>query len=109
MDHLKEYIELNRQMHELKKATKELKKKTDVLEESVMKYMTDEELDFLTMEGAELTRYEKKILKKTSKEEMLSNLSKELKQDKLKIQKIMQNTTNQNTVTEPKLKIKILD
>ena len=109
MEQLKHYIALNREIHELKKQIKDVKKRLEPLEHIVMDYMSSEDLDFMTLDSAELTRYDKKTPKKTSKEELLSKLSKELNQDKAKIEKIMQNTNEENAIVQPKLKIKFYD
>ena len=74
-----EYLDLNRQLAELRKQTKEIKDKTTELEKEIMTYMLDNSLDNISLKDGEIVLYQKKISQTFKKETIVEKLKERLR------------------------------
>jgi DNA repair ATPase RecN len=73
-----QYLNLQKQLAEVRKQQKELKKTTDELEKEIKEYMTKNEMDCITMKEGEIVLYAKKISQTFKKETIVETLTEKL-------------------------------
>jgi hypothetical protein len=76
-----EYLDLNRQLVELRKKTKEIKDKSSELEKEIMTYMLDNGLDNISLRDGEIVLYQKKISQTFKKETIVEKLKERLRDE----------------------------
>jgi uroporphyrinogen-III decarboxylase len=99
-----EYLDLNRQLTELRKQTKEIKDKTTEMEKEIMTYMVDNGLDNISLKDGEIVLYQKKISQTFKKETIVEKLKERLR-DETKAQELTDSILSNKTFTlEDKVK-----
>ena len=81
-DKLKAFLELNKEIHDFRQKQKEQKKTLETLEKEIHQYMTDNNMDSISLNDGEIILYDKKTSLTYKKETMLEKLTEELKDEK---------------------------
>lgn len=74
-----DYLNATKELRELRKQQKELKNKLHMLETEIKEYMTENNMDSISLKEGEIILYEKKIPQTFKKEIIVENLTKRLK------------------------------
>lgn len=75
----KEYLELNKELVVLRKNIKEKKQHVDQLEKDIKEYMTNNNMDSISMKDGEIVLYSKKISQTFKKDTIVEKLTEQLK------------------------------
>lgn len=75
----KEYLELNKELVTLRKNLKEKKQYVDKLEKDIKEYMTNNNMDSISMKDGEIVLYSKKISQTFKKDTIVEKLTEQLK------------------------------
>jgi hypothetical protein len=101
---LKEYLRLNVELGVLRTQQRDLKKQADTLEKDIKRYMTENEMDSISLQEGEIVLYNKKINQTFKKESIVEKLTEELK-DTEKAEELTNCILNNKTfVMEEKVK-----
>lgn len=104
---LEQYLQVNKELSEMRKQQKEHKKTIDLLEKDIQDYMTQNNLDSISTSTGEIILYEKKTSQTFKKDTMVEKLTHELK-DPLVAEKIVDSIiSNKVFVTQPKIRAKL--
>lgn len=104
-ERLATFIETQKSLGDLRKQVLTLKKTCDKLESEIKEYMTNNELDSISIKGGEIVLYNKKVSKTFSKENIVENLKNELNGDTNKAEKLADSILKNKIFNlEPKVK-----
>lgn len=99
------YINLNKQLIQLRKDQKEIKKKADELEKELKTYMQEHSMDSISLKDGEIVLYPKKISKTFKRETIVEKLTEKLKCDETQAEEITNSIlTNKVFTIEDKIK-----
>ena len=99
-----QYLEVQKLLTESRKQQKEWKKKLDSLEKDIKDYMTQNDMDSISLKEGEIVLYPKKISQMFKKEVIMEKLTEELK-DSQRAQELTQSILqNKRFIVEDKLK-----
>ncbi|NBU34001.1 hypothetical protein EB118_03525 [bacterium] len=80
---LTRYIELNKKLTELRKSVKDHKEQAQTLEKEIMDYMTQNNMDSISLKDGQIVIYTKKISQAFKKDSIVETLTEKLQdQDK---------------------------
>ena len=100
----KKYIELQKQLTDMRKQQKIVKKNADTLELEIKEYMTKNEMDSISLKDGEIVLYARKIPQTFKKEVMMEKINERLK-DSQKSEEIAQSILqNKQFIVEEKIK-----
>jgi hypothetical protein len=98
------YLEIQKQLTESRKQQKEWKKEIDALEKDIKDYMTQNDMDSISLKDGEIVLYAKKISQTFKKEVIMEKLTEKLK-DSQKAEELTQSILQNKTfIVEDKLK-----
>lgn len=101
----KDYIDLSKQIADLREKQKEFKKSMDKIEKSIKEYMTNNEMDSISLKDAEIVLYNKKISQTFKKETITEKLTEELS-DPQKAEELAKSIVqNKKFIVENKIKV----
>ena len=99
-----QYLEIQRSLAEFRKKQKDCKKTLDALEKDIKEYMTNNDMDSISLKEGEIVLYPKKISQMFKKVVIMEKLTEELKDGK-KAEELTQSILqNKRFVIEDKLK-----
>lgn len=99
-----EYINLNRELSNMRKQQKEIKNKADALEKQIKEYMTNNDMDSISLKEGEIVLYSKKISQTFKKESIVEKLTEKLN-DSQKAEELAQSiVSNKKFLVEDKIK-----
>ena len=99
-----EYINLNRELSNMRKQQKEVKNKAESLEKQIKEYMTNNDMDSISLKEGEIVLYSKKISQTFKKESIVEKLTEKLK-DSQKAEELAQSiVSNKKFLVEDKIK-----
>jgi DNA repair ATPase RecN len=99
-----QYLEIQQSLAEFRKKQKDCKKTLDALEKDIKEYMTNNDMDSISLKEGEIVLYPKKISQMFKKEVIMEKLTEELKDGK-KAEELTQSILqNKRFVIEDKLK-----
>jgi hypothetical protein len=103
-DKFQKYLELQRQLVEVRKQQRESKKILETLEKEIKSYMTNNDMDSISLKEGEIVLYAKKISQTFKKETMVERLTEKLN-DPQKAQELTQSIIdNKKYILEDKIK-----
>ena len=73
-----EYILLNKELQVIRKTQREIKKKADDLEKTIKEYMSQNEMDSISLKEGEIILYSKKVSQTFKKEVIVEKLTEKL-------------------------------
>jgi len=76
---LSSYLDLQNQLKELRKTQQDIKKQCANIEQELLSYMTENNVDKLTFKNNEIVLYDKKVNMTFKKENLVETLSQQLK------------------------------
>jgi DNA repair ATPase RecN len=98
------YIELQKQLTDMRKQQKIVKKNADTLELEIKEYMTKNDMDSISLKDGEIVLYARKIPQTFKKEVMMEKINERLK-DSQKSEEIAQSILqNKQFIVEEKIK-----
>ena len=98
------YIELQKQLTDMRKQQKVVKKNADTLELEIKEYMTKNDMDSISLKDGEIVLYARKIPQTFKKEVMMEKINERLK-DSQKSEEIAQSILqNKQFIVEEKIK-----
>lgn len=98
------YIELQKQLTDMRKQQKIVKKNADTLELEIKEYMTKNEMDSISLKDGEIVLYARKIPQTFKKEVIMEKINERLK-DSQKSEEIAQSILqNKQFIVEEKIK-----
>ena len=98
------YIELQKQLTDMRKQQKIVKKNADTLELEIKEYMTKNDMDSISLKDGEIVLYARKIPQTFKKEVMMEKINERLK-DSQKSEEIAQSILqNKQFILEEKIK-----
>ena len=104
---LETYININKELAEMRKRQKEHKTSLATLEKEIQEYMTKNNLDSISTSEGQIILYDKKTNQTFKKDTMVEKLTNELK-DASVAEKIVDSLlTNKVFTTEPKIRAKL--
>ena len=99
-----EYINLNKQLRELRKQQKTIKDKVDSLEKQIKDYMMSNDMDSISLKDGEILLYTKKISQTYKKDSIVEKLTEKLK-DSQKAEELAESiVSNKKFLVEDKVK-----
>jgi len=98
------YLELQKQLTDMRKQQKIVKKNTDILELEIKEYMTKNDMDSISLKDGEIVLYARKIPQTFKKEVIMEKINERLK-DSQKSEEIAQSILqNKQFIVEDKIK-----
>ena len=98
------YLELQKQLTNMRKAIKTVKKNADTLELEIKEYMTKNDMDSISLKDGEIVLYARKIPQTFKKEVIMEKINEKLK-DTLKSEELAQSIIqNKQFIVEDKIK-----
>lgn len=98
------YLELNKEMAQLRKQQKGLKNRVNEIEKDIKDYMTNNEMDSIALKDGEIVLYNKKIPQTFKKDTIVEKLTETLK-DSQKAEELTETILhNKKFVVEEKLR-----
>lgn len=99
-----EYININKELVTIRKQIKQHKQRVDALEKEIKEYMTQNDMDSVSLKDGEIVLYAKKISQTFKKESIMEKLTEKLK-DSQKAEELTQSIlSNKKFVVEDKIK-----
>ncbi len=99
-----EYLNINKELAALRKTVKQYKQRVDTLEKEIKEYMTQNDMDSVSLKEGEIVLYAKKISQTFKKESIVEKLTEQLK-DSQKAEELTQSIlSNKKFVVEDKIK-----
>lgn len=106
-DKFTEYINLTKQMGELRKKIKELKDESITLEDQIKEYMLENNMDSISFNEGEILLYKRKISQTFKKESIVEKLTQELN-DVNKAQRLTESImSNKKFIEQDKIKANV--
>jgi hypothetical protein len=98
------YLQLQKQLVEMRKNMKAVKKNTDALELEIKEYMTQNDMDSVSLKDGEIVLYARKIPQTFKKEVIMEKINEKLK-DTQKSEELAQSIIqNKQFIVEDKIK-----
>lgn len=102
------YIELNKEITEFRKKQRDQKKILDQLEKEIFDYMSDNNMDSISLKDGEILLYDKKVSQSFKRPAIIEKLTEKLKCDEKKAEDIAESIlTNKVYTVEKKIKAQI--
>jgi Zn-dependent M32 family carboxypeptidase len=101
---VKEYILINKELVEMRKHIKEYKKKADLIDADIKEYMTNNDMDSISIPEGEIVMYQHKIAQTFKKDNILKSISSKIKDSKLSEEIAESIVNNKAFTTEDKIK-----
>ena len=102
------YLELNKEIAEFRKKQREQKKILDKLEKEIHEYMTDNDMDNISLKDGQIVLYDKKISQSFKRPAIIEKLTEKLECDEKKAEDIAESIlTNKVYTVEKKIKFNI--
>lgn len=102
------YLELNKEIVEFRKKQREQKKILDKLEKEIHEYMTDNNMDNISLKDGQIVLYDKKISQSFKRPVIIEKLTEKLNCDEKKAEDIAESIlTNKVYTVEKKIKVNI--
>ena len=102
------YIEMNKEIAEFRKKQRDQKKILDKLEQEIHDYMSNNNMDNISLKDGEIILYEKKISQSFKRPAIIEKLTEKLKCDEKKAEDIAESILNNKVFTlEKKIKANI--
>lgn len=99
-----EYLNINKELAAIRKQMKQHKQRVDALEKEIKEYMTQNDMDSVSLKDGEIVLYAKKISQTFKKESIVEKLTEKLK-DSQKAEELTQSIlSNKKFVVEDKIK-----
>ena len=105
-DKLKLYLELNKEIAEFRKKQRDQKKVLDQLEKEIFDYMSDNNMDNISLKDGEIVLYDKKVSQSFKRPAIVEKLTEKLRCDEKKAEDIAESLLS-NKVYKLKKKIKV--
>lgn len=99
---IKAYMQLNKEIAELRKGQAERKKSLQTLESEIKEYMEKNEMDSISTKDGEIVLYDRKVNQSFKKETMVDKLTEELKGDDKKAEKLVESIISNKVFTVQK-------
>jgi DNA repair ATPase RecN len=101
------YLELQKQLTDMRKKVKEIKKNADTLESEIKEYMTKNNMDSISLKDGEIVLYARKIPQTFKKEVIMEKINEKLK-DSQKAEELAESILqNKQFIVEDKIKVVI--
>ena len=101
----KEYIEISKEIQELRQKQKDLKDKTNKIEKAIKEYMKNNDMDSIALRDDEIVLYNKKVSQTFKKETITEKLTEELS-DPVKAEELAKSIVeNKKFLLENKIKV----
>lgn len=98
------YIQLQKELVDMRKKVKEVKKNTDTLELEIKEYMTKNNMDSISLKDGEIVLYPRKIPQTFKKEVIMEKINEKLK-DSQKAEELTESILqNKQFIVEDKIK-----
>jgi hypothetical protein len=102
------YIELNKEITEFRKKQRDQKKILDQLEKEIFSYMSDNNMDNISLKDGEIVLYDKKVSQSFKRPAIIEKLTEKLHCDEKKAEDIAESIlTNKVFTLEKKIKANI--
>lgn len=102
------YLELNKEIAEFRKKQREQKKVLEQLEREIHDYMSDNNMDNISLKDGEIVLYDRKISQSFKRPAIVEKLTEKLRCDEKKAEDIAESIlTNKVYTVEKKLKVNI--
>jgi DNA repair ATPase RecN len=99
-----EYLNINKELAGFRKLMKQHKQRIDTLEKEIKEYMTQHDMDSVSLKDGEIVLYARKISQTFKKETIVEKLTEQLK-DSQKAEELTQSIiSNKKFVVEDKIK-----
>lgn len=99
---IKAYMQLNKEIAELRKSQGEKKKSLQILESDIKEYMEKNEMDSISTKDGDIVLYDRKVNQSFKKETMVDKLTEELKGDDKKAEKLVDSIISNKVFTVQK-------
>lgn len=107
-DKLKLYLELNKEIAEFRKKQRDQKKVLDQLEKEIFDYMSDNNMDNISLKDGEIVLYDKKVSQSFKRPAIVEKLTEKLRCDEKKAEDIAESLLSNKVYTlEKKIKVNI--
>jgi DNA repair ATPase RecN len=98
------YLQLQKQLSDMRKSVKVIKKNADTLESEIKEYMTNNDMDSISLKDGEIVLYARKIPQTFKKEVIMEKINEKLK-DAQKSEELAQSIIqNKQFIVEDKIK-----
>jgi len=98
------YLQLQKELSDIRKQQKQIKKNADTLELEIKEYMTKNDMDSISLKDGEIVLYARKIPQTFKKEVIMEKLNEKLK-DSQKAEELTQSILqNKQFIVEDKIK-----
>jgi hypothetical protein len=98
------YLQLQKQLSDMRKSVKVIKKNADTLESEIKEYMTKNDMDSISLKDGEIVLYARKIPQTFKKEVIMEKINEKLK-DAQKSEELAQSIIqNKQFIVEDKIK-----
>lgn len=105
---LKLYVELNKEITEFRKKQRDQKKVLDQLEKEIFDYMSDNNMENISLKDGDIIIYDKKVSQSFKKPAIVEKLTEKLRCDEKKAEDIAESLlTNKVYTLEKKIKVNI--
>jgi hypothetical protein len=102
------YIELNKEITEFRKKQRDQKKVLDQLEKEIFDYMSDNNMDNISLKDGEIVLYDRKVSQSFKRPAIVEKLTEKLRCDEKKAEDIAESIlTNKVFTVEKKIKANI--
>ena len=102
------YLELNKEIVEFRKKQREQKKVLDQLEKEMHDYMSDNNMDSISLKDGEIVLYDRKVSQSFKRPAIVEKLTEKLRCDEKKAEDIAESIlTNKVYTVEKKIKVNI--
>jgi malonyl CoA-acyl carrier protein transacylase len=102
------YLELNKEIVEFRKKQREQKKVLDQLEKEIHEYMSDNNMDNISLKDGEIVLYDRKVSQSFKRPAIVEKLTEKLRCDEKKAEDIAESIlTNKVFTVEKKIKVNI--
>lgn len=105
---LKLYVELNKEITEFRKKQRDQKKVLDQLEKEIFDYMSDNNMENISLKDGDIIIYDKKVSQSFKRPAIVEKLTEKLRCDEKKAEDIAESLlTNKVYTLEKKIKVNI--
>jgi hypothetical protein len=105
---LKLYVELNKEISEFRKKQRDQKKVLDQLEKEIFDYMSDNNMENISLKDGDIIIYDKKVSQSFKRPAIVEKLTEKLRCDEKKAEDIAESLlTNKVYTLEKKIKVNI--
>lgn len=102
------YLEMNKEITEFRKKQSEQKKILQKLEEEIFDYMSDNNMDSISLKDGEIVLYDRKVSQSFKRPALVEKLTEKLKCDEKKAEELAESIlTNKVFTVEKKIKVNI--